>query len=179
MGIGSLKKHDKFHAKSEGTGVSIYDYTANLSSGASQGLSEYRGQVLLVVNTASNCGYTPQFEGLENLYGKYAERGFSVLGFPCNQFGGQEPGTNEEILNYCMTEFAVSFPVFEKIKVNGPDTHPIYQYLKKGAKGLLGSESVKWNFTKFLVDADGNVVRRYGSKTKPATIEKDVKALLG
>ncbi|MCL4104424.1 UNVERIFIED_CONTAM: hypothetical protein GTU68_047386 [Idotea baltica] len=147
-------------------------------AGKDKPLSDYRDKVLLVVNTASKCGFTPQFEGLETLYDNYKDKGLEILGFPCNQFGKQDPGSNEEITEFCQLNYGVSFPMFGKIDVNGSDTDPLYQYLKSEAKGALGTQRVKWNFTKFLVDSSGKVVKRYASATKPADIEKDIKKLL-
>jgi len=148
------------------------------TDGSQTDLSAWEGQVLLIVNTASKCGFTPQYEGLEALWRKYKDRGFAVLAFPCNQFGGQEPGDNEEIAQFCTTKFDVSFPVFGKIEVNGPGAAPIYRYLKREAPGVLGSEAIKWNFTKFLVDRSGKVVHRYAPMTKPEDIASDIEALL-
>ena len=133
---------------------------------------------MLIINTASHCGFTPQFAGLEELYEKYRDRGLVILGFPCNQFGRQDPGSNDEIQEFCQLNYGVSFPVFGKIEVNGSGADPIFQYLKKEAPGALGTERIKWNFTKFLIDADGNVVRRYAPTDKPKAIEKDIKKLL-
>jgi glutathione peroxidase len=146
--------------------------------GSETDLSRHKGEVLLVVNVASKCGFTPQYEGLEALQRKYADRGFSVVGFPCNQFGAQEPGNAEEIANFCKLTYDVSFPLLGKIDVNGPNAAPIYQHLKSEAPGLLGSEAIKWNFTKFLVDRSGKVVKRYAPQTKPEDIERDIEALL-
>lgn len=162
----------------ENSEMSIYDFSANLMSGDSQRLDAYRGQVLVMVNTASQCSFTPHFEGLEALHQKYGQRGFRVLGFPCNQFKGQDPGSNQEILDYCMTEYGVSFPMFEKLKVNGPDAHPLFVFLKKEAPGLMGTEKIKWNFTKFLVDSEGKVVGRFASTTRPASMTKHIEKLL-
>ncbi len=148
------------------------------ADGAATDLSAYAGKVLLIVNTASKCGFTPQYEGLEALHRKYGERGFAVLGFPCNQFGRQEPGDADEIANFCSLTYDVTFPVFAKVDVNGDGAAPLFQHLKKAAPGLLGSEGIKWNFTKFLVDRDGAVVGRYAPTTKPADIEKDIEGLL-
>jgi glutathione peroxidase len=148
------------------------------ADGSQRDLSEHKGKVLLVVNTASQCGFTPQYEGLEALHRRYADKGFEVLGFPCNQFGSQEPGNAEEIANFCKLTYDVSFPLFAKIDVNGPNAAPIYQHLKKEAPGLLGSEGIKWNFTKFLVDRSGKVVKRYAPQTKPEEIARDIEALL-
>lgn len=147
-------------------------------NGRSATLEEYRGKVLLIVNTASQCGFTPQYQGLEALHSKYKDRGFEVLGFPCNQFGGQEPGSSEQIAEFCETRFKVSFPMFEKVEVNGPSAHPLFVQLKSGAKGLLGTESIKWNFTKFLVDREGRVVKRFAPKDEPASIAPAIEALL-
>lgn len=141
-------------------------------------LSAYAGRVLLVVNTASKCGFTPQYAGLEALHRRYADRGFAVLAFPCNQFGAQEPGDAAEIANFCSLTYDVTFPVFAKVDVNGDNAAPLFRYLKHEAPGLLGSESIKWNFTKFLIDRDGKVVDRYAPTTKPEDIAKDVEALL-
>ena len=148
------------------------------ADGAEGDLSAYAGKVLLIVNTASKCGFTPQYEGLEALHRKYGERGFEVLGFPCNQFGAQEPGDAAEIANFCSLTYDVTFPVFAKIDVNGDGAAPLFKHLKKAAPGLLGSESIKWNFTKFLVGRDGKVVGRYAPTTKPADIERDIERLL-
>ena len=158
--------------------TSIYDFSANTAGGKRKALADYKGKVLLVVNTASKCGFTPQFAGLEELYEKYRDRGLVILGFPCNQFGRQDPGSNDEIQEFCQLNYGVSFPVFGKIEVNGNGADPIFKYLKKEAPGALGTERIKWNFTKFLIDAEGNVVRRYAPTDKPKAIEKDVKALL-
>lgn len=158
--------------------TSIYDFTANDIDGKPRSLSEFRGKAMLVVNVASKCGFTPQYEGLEKMYRELKDKDFVVLGFPCDQFDHQEPGDAAEIKNFCSLTYDVSFPLFEKIEVNGPGAHPLYQFLKKEATGLLGSESIKWNFTKFLVDADGKVVRRYAPIDKPASIQKDVAKIL-
>jgi glutathione peroxidase len=143
-----------------------------------ESLEKYRGQVVLVVNTASRCGFTPQYEGLEKLYQKYKERGFSVLGFPCNQFGFQEPGSEQEIKSFCEMNYRISFPIFAKIEVNGDGTHPLYQFLKREGKGVLGTEAIKWNFTKFLVNRQGQVVKRFAPNTEPQALEKEIEALL-
>ncbi len=158
--------------------MSLYDFEAATLDGQPVKLSAYAGQVLLIVNTASKCGFTPQYEGLEALYRAHKDQGFSVLGFPCNQFGAQEPGDATEIANFCALTYEVSFPMFAKIEVNGPRVHPLYAYLKTQKKGLLGSEGIKWNFTKFLVDRSGKVVGRYAPTEKPEAIEKDISALL-
>ena len=147
--------------------------------GSQTDLGDCRGKVLLIVNTASECGFTPQYAGLEHLWRKYRDRGFAVLAFPCNQFGGQEPGSAEEIARFCTDNYGVSFPIFGKVDVNGGNATQLYRALKHAAPGLLGTESIKWNFTKFLVDREGRVVRRYGPATKPQAIEKDIVALLG
>ncbi|MES2339018.1 MAG: glutathione peroxidase [Pseudomonadota bacterium] len=148
------------------------------ADGAETDLSVYAGKVLLIVNTASKCGFTPQYSGLEALHRKYGDRGFEVLGFPCNQFGGQEPGDAAEIANFCSLTYDVTFPVFAKVDVNGDDAAPLFRHLKKAAPGVLGSEGIKWNFTKFLVDRSGKVVDRYAPTTKPADIERDIEKLL-
>ena len=158
--------------------ASIYDFSAKTIDGAEQKLGAYRGKTLLVVNVASKCGFTPQYEGLEALYRKFEGQGLVVLGFPCDQFGHQEPGDEAEIKNFCSLNYDVSFPMFAKIDVNGSDTHPLYKYLKHEAKGLLGSEAIKWNFTKFLVDKEGEVVKRYAPNDTPQGIEKEVAAAL-
>jgi glutathione peroxidase len=158
--------------------ASIYDLSATTIDGKQQPLAAYRGKTLLVVNVASKCGFTPQYEGLEALYRRLAPNGLVVLGFPCDQFGHQEPGDEAEIKQFCALNYSVSFPLFAKIDVNGPNTHPLYRALKKAATGVLGTEAIKWNFTKFLIDKDGNVVRRYAPTDKPASIEKDVAALV-
>ena len=147
--------------------------------GTETDLSAYSGQVLLIVNTASACGYTPQYRGLQALYQRFKDQGFSVLGFPCNQFGSQEPGTADEIQDFCEKKFSVTFPLFAKIDVNGPDTHPLYQQLKSAKPGLLGSQDIKWNFTKFLVSRDGQVQKRYGSQKDPNDLEPAILAALG
>ena len=157
---------------------SIYDFKVKTIEGKETTLEAYRGKVMLIVNVASKCGYTPQYEGLEALYKRYKEKGLVVLGFPCNQFASQEPGSEKEIQNFCRINFGVTFPLFAKIKVNGEQTHPLYQYLKKQKTGFLGSEGIKWNFTKFLVDREGKVVDRFGSSTKPESLEKDIEKLL-
>lgn len=157
---------------------SIYDYSATSLEGQPINLSDFRDKVLLIVNTASQCGFTPQYQGLQALYEKYANRGLVVLGFPCNQFGQQEPGTETQIQSFCETRFGVTFPISEKIEVNGKNAHPLYQYLTKVAPGILGTEAIKWNFTKFLVDRNGKVVKRYAPTTKPEDLEKDIESLL-
>jgi glutathione peroxidase len=158
--------------------MDVYDFTVKTIDGTEQDLAAYRGQVILMVNVASKCGFTPQYAGLEALHRRLHDRGFSVLGFPCNQFGQQEPGDEDEIQRFCSQTYHVTFPMFAKIEVNGPRTHPLYQYLKQQQPGILGSEAIKWNFTKFLVDQQGQVRKRYGSVDKPESIEPDVAALL-
>lgn len=155
-----------------------YDIHAKTIGGDSQPMSLYRGQTLLIVNVASRCGFTPQYAGLESLYRKYKDRGFVVLGFPCNQFGGQEPGTDADVHEFCTTNYDVTFPLFAKIDVNGPHTHPIYQVLKTARPGVLGTEAIKWNFTKFLVNARGDVVARYAPSDTPERIDSDIAAML-
>jgi glutathione peroxidase len=158
--------------------MEIYEFSARRLGGAQVSLADFRGQVLLVVNVASRCGMTPQYTGLEALYRKYKDRGFTVLGFPCNQFGAQEPGTEAEIQSFCSTSYDVSFPLFAKIDVNGADAHPLYGWLKGEKPGLLGTEAIKWNFTKFLVGRDGKVVRRYAPTDKPEDLDSAVAAAL-
>lgn len=158
--------------------MSVYDFTAKTLSGADVSLSKYQGQVLLIVNTASKCGFTPQYEGLEYLHQKLHGRGLTVLGFPCNQFGHQEPGSEDEIGAFCQKNYGVSFPMFGKVDVNGNNAHPLFQYLKKEERGLLGTEAIKWNFTKFLVGRDGEPTERYAPATKPEDLESDILKLL-
>ena len=158
--------------------ASVYDFSAQTLDGREVSLGDYRGKVMLIVNTASKCGFTPQYEGLEALYKAHGGEGLVVLGFPCNQFGAQEPGDAAEIANFCSLTYDVSFPMFAKIDVNGPKAHPLYQYLKKAKKGLLGSEGIKWNFTKFLISKSGEVVGRYAPTDAPAAIESDIKKQL-
>lgn len=158
--------------------MSIYDFEVTTIEGKKTTLETYKGKVLLIVNVASKCGFTYQYEGLETLYKKYKDKGLVVLGFPCNQFSQQEPGNEEEIKNFCNLTYGVEFPMFSKIDVNGEKAHPLYTYLKKEKSGLLGSEAIKWNFTKFLVDKNGNVVDRYAPSTNPQDIEADIVKLL-
>ena len=158
--------------------MTFYDCTAQGLDGRPVSLADYWGQVLLVVNTASRCGFTPQYAGLETLYRTYKDRGFAVLGFPCNQFGAQEPGDAAEIQNFCALTYDVTFPMFEKIEVNGEGTHPLYVFLKKEKKGLLGSEGIKWNFTKFLVGKDGKVIARYAPNATPESLGGDIEKAL-
>ncbi len=155
----------------------LSDFTANTITGDEQPLDAYAGQVALVVNTASKCGFTPQFEGLEALHERYAEEGLVVLGFPCNQFGSQDPGDNEEIGAFCQKNYGVTFPMFEKVDVNGDTAHPLYKWLREEKSGLLG-EKIKWNFTKFLIGRDGAVIKRYASTTKPEKIASDIERAL-
>ena len=157
---------------------SIYDFQAQQINGQDISLSEYRGKVMLIVNTASKCGFTPQFGGLEELHKSHAGKGLVVLGFPCNQFGSQDPGADGEIAEFCQVNYGVSFPMMGKIDVNGPTAHPLYKWLSSEAPGLLGSKGIKWNFTKFLVGKDGQVIRRYAPTDKPADLVKDVEAAL-
>jgi len=162
----------------DGSGEEIYAFSALLLDGRETRLEEFRGKVLLIVNTASKCGFTPQYAGLERLYRSYKDRGFAVLGFPSNQFGHQEPGTAEEISAFCEKNYRVSFPIFAKVDVNGPGTHPIYRFLKGRKRGLLGIARIPWNFTKFLVDRHGCVVSRFSSSTDPKTIAPAIENLL-
>ncbi len=157
---------------------SIYDFSVATIEGQSINLSTYKDKVLLIVNTASQCGFTPQYQGLQALYEKYASKGLVILGFPCNQFGQQEPGSASEIQSFCETRFGVTFPLFQKVDVNGKDAHPLFQYLTKAAPGLFGTETIKWNFTKFLVDRNGKVVERYASLAKPEDLDKAIQKLL-
>tara|TARA_B100000963_G_C22474880_1_gene601930 strand:+ start:268 stop:750 length:483 start_codon:yes stop_codon:yes gene_type:complete len=158
--------------------TTVMDFSAVLANGKPQDLNDYQGKVLLIVNTASKCGFTPQYTGLESLHQTYGERGFSVLAFPCNQFGGQEPGSEEEIQSFCDFNYQISFPLFSKIEVNGAASHPLYAHLKEQAPGALGSKRIKWNFTKFLVNQQGEVVKRFAPSTKPEAIASDIEALL-
>jgi glutathione peroxidase len=158
--------------------TSFYDFSAPLLDGADQAMTDYRGQVVLVVNVASHCGFTPQYAGLEALWRAHRDQGLVVLGFPCNQFGGQEPGTAAEISEFCSLTYDVTFPIFSKIDVNGPTAHPLYAYLRKAAPGIFGTTEVKWNFTKFLVDRNGEVVNRFGSDVKPEDLAEDIEELL-
>ena len=158
--------------------TSLTQIPVTAADGSTTDLSEHAGKVMLVVNVASKCGFTPQYEGLEALQRRFSERGFTVLGFPSNQFGAQEPGNAEEIASFCKLTYDVSFPIFAKIDVNGPDAAPLYRHLKAEAPGLMGTEAIKWNFTKFLVDRSGKVVKRYAPRTKPEEIASDIQALL-
>jgi glutathione peroxidase len=158
--------------------ATVLDFDVRMPGGGTEKLADHAGTVLLIVNVASKCGFTPQYTGLEALYRKYKDRGFEVLGFPCNQFGQQEPGDAAEIASFCSLNYDVTFPVFAKIEVNGPQADPLYTYLKSKAPGLMGLTSIKWNFTKFLVDRNGKVVRRYAPTTGPEDIEGDIQRLL-
>lgn len=157
---------------------SIYEFTVDNIQGNPVSLADYKGKVLLIVNTASNCGFTPQFKGLEEMYKELGNDKFSILGFPCNQFLNQDPGANSEIQKFCEVNYGVSFPMFGKIDVNGKNAHPLYHHLKAEAPGFLGSKGIKWNFTKFLVDHEGNVIKRFSTKTKPVEIINEVKAAI-
>jgi glutathione peroxidase len=157
---------------------SIYDIAVKHIDGTQATLDAYKGQTMLIVNTASKCGYTPQFEGLETLYKKYRDQGLVVLGFPCNQFLSQDPGDEKEIAQFCSLNYDVTFPMFAKVEVNGGNEHPLFRFLKSKARGFLGTKAIKWNFTKFLVDKNGNVLKRWGSKDTPAAIESTIKATL-
>lgn len=158
--------------------TTIADFTVTANDGSDVDLADKQGTVLLVVNTASKCGFTPQYDGLEKLQKDYAERGFEVLGFPCNQFGAQEPGSDEDIAQFCSLNFGVTFPLMKKVDVNGDDASPLFDWMKGEAPGLMGSKAIKWNFTKFLIDRDGNVVKRYAPQDTPAKIAKDIEKLL-
>lgn len=158
--------------------MSIYEFEARNIDGRTQKLDVFQGKTLLIVNVASKCGFTPQYQGLEQMYRRFKDRNFEILGFPCDQFGHQEPGDEAAIKQFCSLEYEVSFPMFAKIDVNGEHTHPLYQYLKRTKPGVLGTERIKWNFTKFLVDKNGNVTRRYAPADKPEAIEQDVEKLL-
>lgn len=157
---------------------SLHDFTVKNEKNADIPLANYKGKVVLVVNVASKCGFTPQYAGLEDLYKKFKDRNFTIVGFPCNQFGFQEPGTNDEIQSFCQMNYGVTFPVMAKVDVNGDNASPVYRFLKEKAPGILGTEMIKWNFTKFLIDKQGNVVQRYAPNTEPRDIEKDIAGLL-
>lgn len=158
--------------------MAFHDLSVTRADGGRQPLGAYRGKVLLIVNVASRCGFTPQYSGLEALYRRYRDSGFEILAFPCNQFGGQEPGSAQDIAEFCSTNYAVSFPVLAKIKVNGPDTDPLYAWLKQRRPGLLGTRMIKWNFTKFLLNREGKVVARHGPTIKPEAMAAEIEALL-
>jgi len=157
----------------------VYDFSAKTIDGKPKKLADFKGKVLLIVNTASQCGFTPQYKGLEALHRRFAKRGFAVLGFPCNQFGAQEPGPESEIAEFCEMNYGVTFPLFAKIDVNGETAHPLYKHLTSAKPGLLGSEAIKWNFTKFLIGRDGQVIARYAPTTKPEDIAADIEEALG
>ena len=157
--------------------TNIYQFEAELLEGENKAFADYQGKVLLIVNTASKCGFTPQFAGLEKLYEKYQAQGFEVLGFPCNQFGGQDPASNEKIGEFCQRNYGVSFPMFAKVDVKGPDAHVIFRYLTNNSKGILGN-GIKWNFTKFLINKQGQVINRYAPKTKPEELAEDIEKAL-
>lgn len=157
---------------------SIYDYKVDDSQKNPVSLSDYKGKTLLIVNVASRCGLTPQYKGLQELYSKYSNKDFEILAFPCNQFGAQEPGSNEEIKEFCDINFNVSFKIFDKINVNGSSASPLFKHLKNEAKGVMGSEAIKWNFTKFLIDNNGSVIKRYSPQTTPDKIDKDLSKIL-
>ena len=158
--------------------TSVHDFSAELLTGGTRSLGDFRGGPMLIVNTASECGFTPQYAGLEALHRDYGPRGLALLGFPCNQFGGQEPGTAEEIAEFCISRFGVSFPMFAKVEVNGPGAHPLFRYLAEAAPGVLGTKRIKWNFTKFLVDRDGRVARRFAPSTRPEELRPTIEAML-
>lgn len=158
--------------------TSVYDFTMDRLNGKPQPLDDYKGKVLLVVNTASKCGFTPQFEGLEELYKDLKDKGLEILGFPCNQFGKQDPGSDDEIGEFCQINYGVSFPMFSKIEVNGDGAAPLYKHLKAVKPGMMGTKGIKWNFTKFLIDRDGNVIKRFAPADKPSAIRKDIEKLL-
>ena len=164
--------------KGEAMPETVYDFTVKTIDNKEISLGEYSGKVLLIVNVASKCGYTPQYAGLQKLYEDYKDKGFEILAFPCNQFGKQEPGSNEEIKVFCTTNYNVTFHLFSKIKVNGKDTHPLYEFLKKSKPGAMGTGTIKWNFTKFLIDRNGVPFKRYSSATKPDSIRADIEKLL-
>lgn len=159
--------------------MSLFDIPVTALDGSPQTLEPFRGKVLLIVNVASKCAFAKQYAGLEALYRKYADRGLVILGFPCNQFGHQEPGTSDEIKQFCSLKYDVTFPIFAKLDVNGSGTHPLYRHLKAAARGTLGTQGIKWNFTKFLVDREGNVVKRYSFFATPESLEADIEKLLG
>jgi glutathione peroxidase len=156
----------------------LYSFSVKTANGEQVLLEKFKGKAVLIVNVASKCGFTPQYVGLEALYREFKDKGFTILGFPCNQFGAQEPGTNEEIQQFCSLNYEVSFPIMAKVDVNGPDADPLYNWLKGSAPGLLGTENIKWNFTKFLIDKNGNVLERYAPQTEPKDIAKDIAKLI-
>ena len=158
--------------------TTVFDFSARTLAGTEASLSDHAGKVLLIVNTASKCGFTPQYAGLQKLHEKYHDQGLVVMGFPCNQFGQQEPGDAQDITRFCETSYGVGFPMFGKVEVNGAGAHPLFRHLKSAAPGLLGSEAIKWNFTKFLVDRGGSVVKRYAPQTAPEDLQEDIERLL-
>ncbi|MEH7460294.1 glutathione peroxidase [Bacillus sp. JJ1127] len=158
--------------------MTVYDFSAKTITGEEKSLRDYEGKVLLIVNVASKCGFTPQYKGLQSVYEKYKEQGFEILGFPCNQFGGQEPGTEDQITSFCELNYGVSFPMFAKVDVKGEWAHPLYIYMTEQAPGIFGMKAVKWNFTKFLVGRDGKVIDRFAPKTKPEDLEKEIEKIL-
>jgi glutathione peroxidase len=158
--------------------MSVYDMTVKTIRGEEKSMADYKGKVLLIVNTASKCGFTPQYKELQELYDEYKDKGFEVLGFPCNQFGHQEPGSESEIESFCQLNYGVTFPMFAKIDVNGANAHPLFVYLTEKAPGILGTKSIKWNFTKFLVDKNGNVISRFAPQTKPSELKQEIEKLL-
>ena len=164
--------------KNGGGRMSVYEFSAKTITGDEISLQQFAGQVLLIVNTASRCGFTPQYKELQDLYERFHERGFTVLGFPCNQFGNQEPGSEEEISQFCSLSYGVTFPMFAKVDVNGANAHPLFTYLKEQAPGVLGTKTIKWNFTKFLIDRKGNVVGRYASNVSPLSLLDKIETLL-
>lgn len=157
--------------------MTVYDFSAKTMAGEEKPLSDFKGQVLLIVNTASECGFTPQFEGLQALYEKYHDKGFNILGFPCNQFGKQDPGTNEDIETFCQRNYGVTFPIFTKVDVKGDQAHPLFKYLTDQTSGVL-NDQIKWNFTKFLINRDGLVIDRFAPQTKPSKLERDIESAL-
>jgi glutathione peroxidase len=176
--MAAREQNSRFNARGGSAMTTIYDFEAQQIDGKSVPLSKFKGHPMLIVNTASACGYTPQFAGLEALHKEYAGKGLVVLGFPCNQFGAQDPGSNEEISQFCQLNYGVSFPMMAKIDVNGGGAHPLYKWLTKEAPGVLGTTSIKWNFTKFLVAKDGTVLKRYGPQDEPASLKKDIEKAL-
>jgi glutathione peroxidase len=166
------------HTKTGGKRMSIEHFSVQTIRGEEKSMAGYKGNVLLIVNTASKCGFTPQYKELQEMYDEYKDKGFEILGFPCNQFGRQEPGTESEIEQFCELNYGVTFPMFAKVDVNGANAHPLFVYLKEKAPGLFGTKAIKWNFTKFLVDRNGNVVRRFAPQTKPSELKEEIEKLL-
>ena len=158
--------------------ATLYAFSAELIDGSEKKLEDYSGKTLLIVNTASNCGYTPQYQGLEAIYNQFKSRGLEILAFPCNQFGSQEPGSSEEIKNFCLKNYQVSFPIFNKVEVNGKHSHPLFDHLKEQAPGIFNTKRIKWNFTKFLVNSKGDVIKRFAPMTKPEDLEEEILAIL-